>query len=133
MSLLAKTHNSPALYRLPKISKRPSVSPVKIDVAKVSQNALNKKYENMHGDYLNTKVINDLIYNEPMHSVSVFKDYLILDDVNEFLKRPYAHHEQKPRITRLCDFYSEYSQLFPNYIALMPKPANHLFKNIQRK
>ena len=71
-----------------------SASPVKqIDLAKVSQNVLNRKYEGMHQVYQDTKVINDLIYNEPMHSVSVFKDYLILDDVNEFLKRPYAHHE----------------------------------------
>ena len=40
-----------------------------------------------------------------MHSVSVFKDYLISDDVNEFLKRPYTTEEQKVRMIRLCDFY----------------------------
>jgi len=39
------------------------------------------------------KTINDLVYNEPTHLVSVFKDYLIMDDINEFLKRPYTAEE----------------------------------------
>ena len=68
-----------------------------------------------------------------MHSVSVFKDYLISDDVNEFLKRPYTTEEQRVRMNRLCDFYDQYSQVYPNYITLIPEPANYLFKNIQRK
>jgi hypothetical protein len=65
-----------------------------------------------------------------MHSVSVFKDYLISDDVNEFLKRPYTTEEQRVRMNRLCDFYDQYSQVYPNYITLIPEPANYLFKNI---
>ena len=40
-------------------------------------------------DYNNVRVVNDLIYNESSHVVSIFKDYLILDDINEFLKRIY--------------------------------------------
>lgn len=40
-------------------------------------------------DFYNTKVINDIIYNENSHIVSVFKDYLIFDDISEFLKRGY--------------------------------------------
>ena len=51
------------------------------------------------------KSVNDLVYNEPTHLVSVFKDFLILDDVNEFLKRPYTHAEQKSRLSRLILFY----------------------------
>jgi hypothetical protein len=43
----------------------------------------------MRESYQNLKVVNDLIYNEPTPIVAVFKDYLILDDVNEFLKRTY--------------------------------------------
>jgi hypothetical protein len=42
-------------------------------------------------EYYNVKIINDIIYNEPTHVVSVFKDYLIYDDVSEFLKRPYTN------------------------------------------
>ena len=59
----------------------------------------------MERKYQEAKVINDLIYNEPMHIVSVFKDYLIMDDVNEFLKRPYAHNEQRQRLSKLYEFY----------------------------
>jgi len=39
--------------------------------------------------YFNTKIVNDIIYNEPSNIVSMFKDYLIFDDVSEFLKRWY--------------------------------------------
>jgi hypothetical protein len=38
--------------------------------------------------------------------VSVFKDYLILDDINEFLKRSYAMPaETNVRLPKLCSFY----------------------------
>ena len=36
-------------------------------------------------------------------------------------------------MNRLCEFYDQYSQVYPNYITLIPEPANYLFKNIQRK
>ena len=52
----------------------------------------------MRDTFLNLKSINELIYNEPTKVVSVFKDYLILDDINEFMKRQYAHHESSKRI-----------------------------------
>jgi hypothetical protein len=53
------------------------------------QNDLSKKYST-NRDYYNVKIVNDLIYNENTHIVSIFKDYLILDDINEFLKRSYT-------------------------------------------
>ncbi len=43
----------------------------------------------MQEQYINYKTINDLIYNEQTRIVAIFKDYLIADDINEFLKRPY--------------------------------------------
>ena len=33
------------------------------------------------------RCLNDIVYNEKAHVVSVFKDYLIYDDMSEFLKR----------------------------------------------
>jgi len=36
----------------------------------------------MHELYINQKIVNDLIYNEQTKAVSLFKDYLILDDIN---------------------------------------------------
>jgi hypothetical protein len=76
-------------------------------------------------------VVNDLIYNENTHVVSIFKDYLILDDINEFLKRPYTLAEVSTRLPKLCTFYDKYSQVFPNYVAL--PESKYMFKNIQRK
>ena len=76
----------------------------------------------MQADYLEVKAINDLVYNEPTHLVSVFKDYLILDDINEFLKRPYTSEEQKVRLPKFCNFYEQMSPLVvPNYIGAMPE------------
>jgi len=54
-------------------------------------------------------VVNDLIYNENTHIVSVFKDYLILDDINEFLKRGYTAKESTSRLNKLITFYDKYS------------------------
>jgi len=82
-------------------------------------------------DYYNVKIVNDLIYNENTHVVSVFKDFLIMDDINEFLKRVYAKEETKTRVPKLCSFYEMYSQVFPNYVCL--PESKYMFKNIQRK
>ncbi len=46
-------------------------------------------------DFYNVKVVNDVIYNENTHIVSVFKDYLIFDDISEFLKRGYDLSESE--------------------------------------
>ena len=86
----------------------------------------------MDEEFQNLKVINDLIYNEQAHIVSVFKDYLILDDINEFLKRFYERDsESSVRLPKLCDFYNKYSQVFPNFVSL--PESKYMFRNIQRK
>jgi hypothetical protein len=36
---------------------------------------------------LDTKMVNDIIFDERTRLVSLFKDYLLLDEVNDFLKR----------------------------------------------
>lgn len=78
-------------------------------------------------EFYNVKVINDIIYNERTHVVSVFKDYLILDDISEFL---YAF-EKPSKLPRIFRFYEKYSKVFPNYVTI---PENkYMFKNIERK
>jgi len=72
------------------------------------QGNLSKKYST-NRDYYNIKIVNDLIYNENTHVVSIFKDYLILDDINEFLKRSYNQQETTVRLPKLCSFYDKYS------------------------
>ena len=71
---------------------------------------LGRKYGNCQEEFENLKVVNDLIYNEQTHIVSIFKDYLILDDINEFLKRFYnGKTESAVRLPKLCEFYHKYS------------------------
>ena len=82
-------------------------------------------------EYYNTKIINDIIYNEQTNIVSVFKDYLIFDDVSEFLKRYYKKNESISRLPKVITFYDTYSKVFPNYVCL--PESKYMFKNIERK
>jgi len=82
-------------------------------------------------EYYNTKIINDIIYNEQTNIVSVFKDYLIFDDVSEFLKRYYKKNESVSRLPKVITFYDTYSKVFPNYVCL--PESKYMFKNIERK
>jgi hypothetical protein len=45
-----------------------------------------QKYSSTIEEY-NTKVINDIVFDERKRIVSLFKDYLLLDENNDFLKR----------------------------------------------
>lgn len=47
---------------------------------------VNNKYRDEFNSYTK-RIINDIVYNEKAHIVATFKDYLILDDASEFLKR----------------------------------------------
>jgi len=78
------------------------------------------------------KITSDIMYNEPKHIVSVFKDYLILDDFSEYLKRFYRLDEAIERLPRIFEFYNKFSKVFPNYVAI-PMEGRKLFKNIERK
>eukprot|EP00826_Nyctotherus_ovalis_P044547 TRINITY_DN4814_c0_g1_i11.p1 TRINITY_DN4814_c0_g1~~TRINITY_DN4814_c0_g1_i11.p1 ORF type:complete len:627 (+),score=173.02 TRINITY_DN4814_c0_g1_i11:28-1881(+) len=81
--------------------------------------------------FYNVKVINDIIYNDNTHIVSAFKDFLICDDIEEFLKRYYNSKETTTRLNKIFDFYDKYSKVFPNYVILDAK--KYLLKNISRK
>jgi hypothetical protein len=48
--------------------------------------------------YHDVKMINDILYNEKTHYVEAFKEYLIYEDYNEFLKRYYKNSELKIKI-----------------------------------
>ena len=73
------------------------------------------------------------MYNEPRHTVTVFKDYLIYDDFSEYLKRYYLQQESIDRLPRVFDFYTSYSKVFPNFIGLGKSELKIMFKNTERK
>ena len=117
----------------PDISKIETVDEIKttfLNAKEVIQNNLEQKYLTSK-EYYNTKIVNDVIYNENTNVVSIFKDYLIFDDVSEFLKWWYTKKECKSRLPKVISFYETYSKVFPNYVNL---PENKfMFKNIERK
>ena len=46
-------------------------------------------------EFYNIKCINNILYNKQVRLVSVFKDYLIYDDVCEFMSEYYTAVESK--------------------------------------
>ena len=81
--------------------------------------------------FYNINVITDIIYNEKTHTVAKFKDYLILDDLSEFLKRYYTTVESAIRLPRFLEYYDTYSRIFPNYTSL--PESKFIYKNIHKK
>jgi hypothetical protein len=82
-------------------------------------------------EFYNVKIVNDIMYNEKAQVVCLFKDYLIYDDLTEFLKRTYTYPEAIIRLSKIYEFYDSYSQVFPNYIRLSSR--KFMYKNIERK
>ncbi len=94
------------------------------------QRNLNTKYLTKRETYY-LKVVNDIIYNESTHVVSVFKDYLVYDDKTEFLRRFYTTREASHRLPKVCGFYFTTTKFFPNYVMLHER--KYMFKNIERR
>ena len=53
-----------------------------------------------------------LIFNKDCHLVTIFKDYMIWDYIDEFLKRYYNREEGKDRVPRYAHFYRNYCKFF---------------------
>ena len=84
------------------------------------------------GRYSWTRISTDfLIYNEKCRIVARFKDFLILDDNNEYIKKFYPEVDSKPRLKKIFKFYECYSKIFPNYLVI--EENKYLYKNIRRK
>ena len=81
--------------------------------------------------YYNIKIINDILYNEKTHYVEQFKEFLIYEDYNEFLKRFYKNEELKNRLVKILYFYEKYSKIFANY-TVVPE-SKYMYKNIKKK
>ena len=59
-----------------------------------------------------------LMENANTHLVSVFKDYLLFDDMTEFFKEYFNSDEIYPRLKAIYEYYETSSYLFPNYTAI---------------
>ena len=72
-----------------------------------------------------------LMENANTHLVSIFKDYLLYDDMTEFLKEYYNSNEINPRLKTIYDYYESSSYLFPNYTAI--NEGKYIYRNIIKK
>ena len=77
------------------------------------------------------KMINDIIYNEKTHFVETFKEYLIYEDLNEFLRKFYNKEEINYKLPKILNFYEKYSKIYANY-TVIPE-SKYMYKNIKRK
>ena len=58
------------------------------------------------------QVIENLIYNKNSHLVSIFKDKMIADFIDEFLKKFYKKRESFYKIPQFASFYINYQKYF---------------------
>ena len=72
-----------------------------------------------------------LMENANTHLISVFKDYLLFDDMTEFFKEYYISKDIYPRLKTIYDYYESSSYLFPNYTAI--DEGKYIYRNIIRK
>lgn len=89
------------------------------------------KTYNSNQNTWNIKVIEDIIYNEKSHLVSIFKDYLIYDDNSEFLKRFYFTKESQQRIPKIIEYYVNNTYITPNYSYL--NGSKIILKGLKKK
>ena len=72
-----------------------------------------------------------LMENANTHLVSLFKDYLLYDDMTEFLKEYYNSNDIYPLLRTIFDYYESSSYLFPNYTVI--NEGKYIYKNIIKK
>ena len=100
------------------------------EIIKQFKKNLKAKYNKKEFNY-NRIIGNYLIINEKCEAVVKYKDYLILNEETEFLRRYYSKEESHPRLSKILFFYENYSQIFPNYLVL--PESKFLYTNIRRK
>ena len=110
------------------INKRSNLSTKDI-ITKIFKK-FNKKYNIMAKRY-NSIIIDNLIFKDKSHMVSIFKDFIINYDSNDFLKRFYNREESEIRLPKYFEYYNLYSKIFPNYTSI--PEGKYFYVNIKKK
>ena len=76
----------------------------------INQNLINK-YGNSNEE-CNKQFIYSLLNNKKCHYTSIFKDYLIYDYIDEFLKKGYSIQESKLKLPKISIYYFHYLSFF---------------------
>jgi len=83
----------------------------------IMQKNLRRRYVTTRIQY-ETKVINDAITNERTNFVAIFRDFLIYDETDEYLKHFYNNKESTSKIPKAFNCFYKDFRLFPNYEAI---------------
>lgn len=113
----------------PKSNARKATA-LRLNMLQKLSNKRRRKY-NAGQNTWNIRVIDDIIYNEKSHVVSVFKDFLILDDNSEFLKRFYFSYESFPRLPKIIEYYIQSTITAPNFAVM--NGSKIIIKGIKKK
>ena len=84
------------------------------ELKKIAMNRIHKRYgpkAKLKYQYIGF-IMENLIFNKNTHLVSTFKDYMIWDYVEEFLKRYYNDKESGERVPKFALFYKNYLKFF---------------------
>ena len=81
--------------------------------------------------FYNVHIINDLIFNQETHLVILFREYCLLENTNEYLRRFYFKEEAHHKMPKILYFYEKFSKIYPNYTSL--PESKYMYKNIKRK
>ena len=84
------------------------------------QNIISANLKKYNATIINYKIntTNSLIFDQKIHLVAIFKDYLIWDDLSDFLKRFYFLNESIQIIPKISECYNHYSIFSPVYFGL---------------
>jgi len=110
-------------FQMKKLMLKKNYKNKKVDIELIKKNILQKLRNNLkrydsNCIKINIKTINDIIYDERKHIVSVFKDYLFWDENSDFLKRFYKLNESIDRMPRISAYYQTYTLIKPIYFKL---------------
>ena len=98
---------------------------------KKARNLIISNYnQNYHINY-DKQVINNIMWNAKEHLVSLFKDYLIFDELAEFCADFYPMEKSIKKLNDLFNYYCESSFIFPNYTPL--PESKYIYKSIIKK
>ena len=112
-----KTSNTFSFLKLPSniLTKNQNTKTLTVTHNKVLYSTIIKVNLQMYNTYkkeFEVIKINDLIESKNCNLVAIFKDYLISDYIDEFLRRFYKNKESKLRIPKFSDYYKNYLTFF---------------------
>ena len=121
-----KVNLSSTLKYIIKKKNQKKVRNINNAISKIISNNL-RRY-NSNSKIINIMIVNNLINCKSCHFLAVFKDYLITDYVEEFLRRIYSLKESIQRMPKLYNYYKNYLLFFckPTFIDSF---SNEVIKN----